>query len=514
MVWKRSIVSFIIALVVSFVILQTLNDFGITWDEPIYFREADGYMSWIQRPIFGDKDKFFQVTPDDLHPPFRKLIAGITHEVLTTQLHIIDNTRGYRISSLLFVFPFIFIFSYVAIGYLGYTFGILIPIMFSLLPHVLFLTPLVTLDYAVTALWFVAVLAFLKRGMKDYLWLTVSAVCTGLAILTKLHGFVLLGFLGILWLALFWKRLFHDSSLRQKLLIIAPMVYLVVIALCVYIAGWPWLWTSTLAHLKEYFLMQLTNHGLPVLIFGQLYAHVPWWYVPVMFFTTTPAFVVIFFLFGTWYVIKKGSVRDRLFLLNALFPMVFFMIPFVNRYDWIRLFLPAFPFICLIAGRGMVTAVRLLNRKMRKAGIVMLICIWILTLYTSVIRIHPWESAYYNEFVGGIAGAHSLGFETEFWGNAYLGVLPWMNRNKKDMMCVTPTTQPFYYYQAMGQIEGGVVFNAGIGACKYAVVLMRQGLFINDPFIATIVKTRNPVYTVSVDGVTLVGVYDIGDTRH
>lgn len=500
MVWKRSIVSVIIASCISFIILQALNDFGITWDEPIYFRNADGYVSWIQKPIFRDKDKFFKATSDDVHPPFRKLIAGITHDILTTKLHRIDNTRGYRISSLLFVFPFIFIFSYVAIGYVGYTFGILIPLMFSLMPHVFYLTPLVTLDYVVTALWFVAVITGMK-GMKNYGWLTISALCTGFAMLTKLHGFVLLVPLGIIWLVSCWKRL-------------TPMVYLVFVALCVYVIGWPWLWTSTISHLKEYFLLQVSHVGVPVMIFGQSYAHVPWWYVPVMFFVTTPAFILVFFLLGTWYVIKKGSVRDRIFLVNALFPMLFFMLPIVNRYDWVRLFLPAFPFVCLIAGRGMLLAVQVLKMRMRIVGSILLISIWILTVYVSVIRIHPWESVYYNEFVGGIPGAYKLGFETEFWGNAYLGILPWMNANKKDMMCVTPTTQPFYYYQAMGQIEGGVVFNAGVGACKYVVVLMRQGLFIKDPFIATIVKTRHPVHTVSVQGVILVGVYDISDIKN
>lgn len=510
MVWKRSIISFIIALFVSFIILQAMNDFGITWDEPIYFKGGDAYVSWIQRPIFTDKDKFFQATAADVHPPFRKLLAGITHDVLTTKLQIIDNTRGYRISSLLFIFPFIFVFSYVAIGYLGYTFGMCIPILFSLLPHVFYLTPLVTLDYAVTALWFVAVVTGIK-GMKSYRWLTISALCTGFAMLIRLHGFVVLISVGMLWLVFFWKKLTGKDSFRQKLFFTAPMWYVLFLALGVFIAGWPWLWTSTLPHLKEYFFLQTSHPGVPVMIFGHVYTHVAWWYVPIMFFVTTPAFVLSFFLLGSWYILKKGSVMDRIILWFAVFPMLFFMLPLVNRYDWIRLFLPAFPFVCLVAGRGMVVAVQLLKKKMRILGTVIIIFLWMATLYTSVIRIHPWESAYYNELVGGIPGAHTLGFETEFWGNAYLGILPWMNANKKDMMCVTPTAMPFYYYQAMGQVEAGVVFNAGLGACKYAVVLMRQGLL--DPFFTKMMETRKPVYVVSIQGVPLVGVYDISDIK-
>ncbi|MFH0749586.1 MAG: hypothetical protein V1917_01555 [Candidatus Gottesmanbacteria bacterium] len=510
---KRSIVSFIVASCISFIILLTLNDFGITWDEPIYFRNADRYVSWIKHPIFEKVNKSFEAAPDDVHPPFRKLIAGVTHSVLTTQLKIVDNTRGYRISSLVFVFPFIFIFTYVAIGYVGYLFGILVTLMFSLMPHVLFLTPLVTLDYAVTALWFMAVIAMMK-GMKNYRWVFVSAICTGCAMLTKFHGYILFIPLGITWLVFFWERLISHTRFKKKIHFFLPLVYLIFGALVIYFIGWPWLWTELVPHLKEYFSLQFFHVGVPVMIFGHIFTHVPWWYVPTMFFVTTPAFIVCFFLFGLLYVVKKGSLRDRLFLMHALFPIIFFMLPIVNRYDWIRLFLPAFPFVCLIAGRGMVVAIKLLKKQTKISGTIIVILLWMVTVYFSVIRIHPWESAYYNEFVGGISGAYRLGFETEFWGNAYKGILPWMNANKKDMMCVKPTTQPFYYYQAMGQIEGGVVFNAGIGACKYVVILMRQGFFIQDAFIDAIVKTRKPIHAVSVDGVPLVGVYDITDTTH
>lgn len=513
MVWKRSIVSLIIASVISFIVLQALNDFGITWDEPIYFRSADRYIAWLQHPILEEKDKFFKASTDDVHPPFRKLVAGITHNVLTTQLKIVDNTRGYRISSLLFVFPFIFLFSYVAIGYLGYAFGICIPILFSLLPHVFYLAPLMSLDYAVVVLWFMAVITGL-RGMKSYGWLIISAISIGLAMLTKLHGFVLLIPIGILWLLTYWKRLIGKVSLGQKTICVVRMIFVLLLSLSIYFIGWPWLWTSTIPHFKEYLLLQTSHVGVPVMIFGQSYNHVGWWYVPVMFFVTTPAFVLLFFVYGSWQALKRGSVKDRIFLINALFPMAFFMLPMVNRYDWVRLFLPAFPFVCLIAGLGMVHAVKLLQKRRRLMGTIVIFCIWLLTVYFSVVRIHPWESAYYNEFVGGIPGAYKLGFETEFWGNSYVGILPWMNANKKEMMCVTPTTQPFYYYQAMGQIEGGVVFNAGLGACKYVVVLMRQGLFIKDPFIDWLVKTRVPIETVSVQGVTLVGVYDISDIKN
>lgn len=490
---KRLLVSIALSVFISAIVFLTLNDFGITWDEPIHLRNADRYVWWLKRPVLADKDAVFSVTELDVHPPFRKFIAGLTHDVFTNNLKVIDNTRGYRMSSLLFVFPLIAAFTYIAIGQFGYVVGILVPLMFSFLPHVFFLTPLVTMDYAIAALWFIAVITGIK-GTNQYFWLIVSALSIALTMLTKLHGFLLFLPVGGY---LLWKKKY------------TRFFVLVVTAFATYIAFWPWLWTHTIVHLQEYFRIQSAHGSVPEYIFGVTYPFAPWWYTAVNFFTTTPAYVLLFFFFGVYYCIRRGKTWDKIILLNALYPIVFFSLPGVYRYDWVRLFLPAFPFVCLVAGRGIVAILHMFGHKLRVVSLLAVIALWSGTIYASVIRIHPWESAYYNEFIGGIAGANRIGMESEFWGNSYLAVLLWMNANKKHAMCVTPTTHPFYYYQAMGQIEPGVVFTADKTSCEYVIVLMRQGVFIRDPFIARVVGSQKPVHTVSVDGVPLVGVYDI-----
>lgn len=509
---KRSIVSFVVACFISFIILLILNDYGITWDEPIHFKDAEQYVAWLKKPEWGSKEEFFKATVLDVHPPLRKLLAGLTHEILTNNLRIVDNTRGYRISSLLFVFPFVFGFTYVAIGFLGYTFGILASFVISFLPHVLFLTPLVTMDYAIMVLWFFAVIAG-TRAITSRFWQVMCGISIGLTMLTKLHGFLLFIPIGIFWFSKSYKTLMSAST-KKRLIAISGIGLIIITATLIYFAGWPALWSEPIKRLSEYFSIQLDHDSVLVYIFGQNYPRVASWYVPIMFASTTPLFVLAFFILGIAYSVITKNGKSRLFYLNAFCPMLLFMLPFMYRYDWVRLFLPAFPFVVLVAGYGMKSIADQAKGKLKVVVTGLILLLWFITLWFSVIRIHPWESSYYSEVVGGISGANKRGFETEFWGNAYLGILPWMNAHKSEMMCVTPTTHPFYYYQAMGQIEGGVVFTAGLGACKYVVVLMRQGLFIKDPFIDRIVKTRVPINTVSVQGVTLVGVYDISDTTN
>lgn len=497
---KRLISSFIVAACVTFIIFLVSNDFGITWDEPVYMRNGDLYVSWLKHPNLGTINQTFGVVTFDIHPPLRKLLAGLTHEVFTNNLRVIDNTRGYRISSLLFVLPFITVLTYIAIGQFGYAIGMVVPLAFSFLPHVLFLTPLVTLDYAVTALWFIAVVAAVK-GLQKRRWLVVSGVATGLTMLTKLHGFLLA-------VPIVGYGIWYGWDKKNKASVIIKIAMVGAVAITVYVIGWPWLWNNTFTNLWEYFRLQQVHGGVSEYIFDKTYAFAPWWYTSVMFLTTTPALILVLFSIGTYATIRKGNVWGWVFLLNALYPILFFSLPGVLRYDWIRLFLPAFPFVCLVAGRGAVAAVHLFRKKYRVGILLVIFIAWLLTLYNSTVRIHPWESSYYNEFVGGISGAKKIGMESEFWGNAYLGVLPWMNGHKNDMMCVPFTKNAVDYYQAMGQIQAGVVFGATGDACRYEIILMRQGYIYKDPYITKLVTKRSPVFAVTVDGVPLVGVFD------
>jgi len=483
---NRFIISVSLSVIISIIVFFSLNDFGIAWDEPIYFRNAGSYIKWIKNPMLKNIDQVFRVNEEDAHPPFRKVLSGITHEVMTNNLRIMDNTRGYRISTLLFVFPLIVTLTYVSIGRFGLRVGLLVPIMFSFMPHVFYLSALATLDYAIAALWFIAVIAGIK-GAKSYRWLTVSGIFIGLTMLTKFHGFLL--FVPVVGY-LVWQKA-H----------ITKIFYVIAVSVGTYVAGWPWLWSSPFIHIQEYFRIQSVHGGIPVYVLGHMYAFAPWWYTPLMFFTTTPAFVLVFFMVGICLTLRKGSPFDWIILINALYPILFFSLPGVYRYDWMRLFISAFPFIVLVSGK----AIAVLPKKFFPFVYILLF----LTIYHSVVRIHPWESSYYNEFVGGIAGAKKLGFETEFWGNAYLKVLPWMNEHKKDPMCVWPTTHPFYYYQGMGQLDAHVQLVATKDDCHFLVALMRQGLFLRDPFVGKIVESHIPIHSVSVDGVPLLAVYDI-----
>lgn len=323
---KQILVSLGISLIISFIIFLNLNDYGITWDEPIYFVYGDQYVEWLKKPQWANKDEFFKVNSRDFHPPFRKLIGGLTHEFFVNKTHLIDNTRGYRISSLLFVFPFILLYSYIAIRHFGYLLGCFTPFMFSLLPHVFFYTPLMAMDYAIAVIWFTAVVTVMK-GMKNFFWFIISTILVGFCMLTKLYGFLLIIPIVIYWIWYEKTILFGKTTLYKKLSVFPKILSIVGGALVVYVVFWPWLWDSPLRKFGDYLALNFSHQGVPVALFGQVYTHAPWWYTPIMFLTTTPLFVLFFFFLGAVHTLRKTQNQwDKIMLLNAFFPMIFFLI--------------------------------------------------------------------------------------------------------------------------------------------------------------------------------------------
>ena len=413
--WKRIVTSAITAFIISVIVFLNLNDFGITWDEPIYFARADHYFVWLKTPRLGTAQDVFRVTTADYHPPFRKLVGGLTHEIFVNQFHLIDNTRGYRISALLFVFPFVLLFTYIAIGQFGYCIGILTPYVFSFMPHVFFLTPLMTTDYAMAVMWFTAVVVLVK-GFKNSYWLPVTAVLSGFVFLTKLYGVLIILPLVGYWI---WKQrniLFKAKKMQVKMKTMSSILFVLMGCAATYVVFWPWLWSSPIVHFVEYLMFQLTDAGVPVAVFGQTYTHAPYWYTLVMLLLTTPIFVLVFFAIGILFIVKKGKEWDWVFLLNALFPLVFFSLPGVYRYDGIRLFLISFPFICLVAARGIQSTVKMFTKQVQPYVVCVIFIFWIGTVYTSVIGYIPGNLRTIMNWLAESVEPHSLVSRRNFGG--------------------------------------------------------------------------------------------------
>ena len=77
-----------------------------------------------------------------------------------------------------------------------------------------------------------------------------------------------------------------------------------------------------------------------------------------------------------------------------------------------------------------------------------------------LVKIHPYELSYYNEWIGGPRGARAAGFELTYWFDAFNApVLEEINRRLPPgaaVDCLNPKAEPetFATLQALGQLRG------------------------------------------------------------
>jgi 4-amino-4-deoxy-L-arabinose transferase-like glycosyltransferase len=487
-----------LASIFCLVILFTLNKYGISWDEPIYFVRGDGYVTWLMQPTFKTIDKYWSSNYG--HPPLRQLITGLTREILSSRLKLLDVTRGYRFSTLLFVFLGVFTITYYAGRRYNLLTGLFCGIGLLLTPQVFYLANLATTDLAITVMWLICILSVVSLKLSPR-QAVISGLLIGITLLTKFNGvFTIIPVTGYMFFSLVRKRNWSRAVILSSVVVL--------IAFGMFFTIWPWFWTNPIAHIIHFFRLELEHVGPSVWFMGRLYESAPWQYPFVMFLISTPLIILIPFFAGLIATVQTGTKEERFLAINALYPFLLLITIGAKRYDGIRQILPAYPFVVLIAAIGLNWFIRFM-KKFQKTTILTMTLLVIVSFYQGIIRIHPYQQAYYNELVGGIKGAKSLGFESDYWGSPYLGILPWMNQHKNKQFCVTPTTNPFYYYLAMGYLEPGVVFDAAPQACDYLIVLMRQGYIYQYPNVVKLITQQRYEYAVSIDSVPLVAAYAI-----
>lgn len=200
------------------------------------------------------------------------------------------------------------------------------------------------------------------------------------------------------------------------------------LAWCIMVLPWP------SAH-REPLLHPLRTMGAairfyteyPVLWEGEYRssASLPRTYLPTMLCVTTPLLVGFFAVVGTIFAAIRVLRRPRSRTgAHALVVLAWIVVPLgaaivtrPNVYDGIRHFLFILPAIALLAGYGAARIAATLPRRFGplRLGVVSLT---FLAPLLDVVRLHPYAYTYFNEFVGGVAGASGR-YETDYFVTAY-----------------------------------------------------------------------------------------------
>ena len=309
-----------------------------------------------------------------------------------------------------------------------------------------------------------------------------------------------------------WILVYHRN--RRGLVAAGSMV---VLALGVAFLMNPLVWHGPIEFTRKLIEESLDRESIiPINTYymGFKYGYVvPWHQSPVMLLITTPVPLLSLCLLGTAAALARWKTEPvaALCVLQLTFFMVVMGLPSSPNHDGIRLFLPLFPFLALLMGRGIHRLNCSLRQQVRpgtyRASVMIGLALFYLPPAAQTYSYAPFYLAYYNEMVGGLSGAVVRGFEATYWYDAMLPeFLDAINETVEpgDHIAVWPSRPYYEELQRYGYLRDDVVITETIPSTYY-LQLSRLSNF--DAIQWAVYKHVQPVLSVTHDGVELAALY-------
>ena len=492
-----------------------LADVGITWDEPPYFASAVRIQDWTARLLEGP-DRVTTLSPERIeevwdwnrkwnpHPPVYKEAMALTEWLAGDRL---GSVRGFRLAPLLLFSFLIGAVAWVGAKEWGLVAGGSAALALLLMPRVVGHAHIAATDVPVTALWFLATLGTVRFiEHRDAGAFILGILGFGLAISTKFTG--LLVPIPIVAWALFYHRR-GDAAVA----IVAVGATALVVAYLVNPLAWHYP-VEALRDLVRESLQRGDTVPIATYYFGESFTfELPWHHAIVMTLVTVPLGIVVLGLWGAGSALPKlrHAPLAGLCMLEIGFFWALLALPTSPNHDGVRLFLPMFPFLALLAGRGATEVVGLLRHRWSGAELRLAsICgaiVFFLPAYLQSVAIAPYYLSYYNELIGGVRGAERRGMEVTYWYDALTPeflerlneVLP-----QAAELATFPSQDYFLGLQGLGLLRSDIRIGDSLPS-PYYLIYARRGMFT--PVEWEIFRNVHPLLRVELQGVELAGLY-------
>jgi hypothetical protein len=319
-----------------------------------------------------------------------------------------------------------------------------------------------------------------------------------------------------------------------------------VVAAGVYILSWPWLYDNIYRHLREYwsFIFNQAGHDA-----------VGYWNIEPLqqVLTTIPEWMLACLLLGlaaavlslwrrgpgpaapepadqaAWIELRSRPELRQTLLAWLLIPILRASLPQATNFDGIRHFLEFLPAAALLAGYGAQQAAawlgqrwggRVSRQRAFQAGAAALLAVNLIQAYAVFF---PYMHLYYNRLVGGFSGARTafLGNEaTDYWAGSYRQAIDWLNRNAPPGAQVRALAADWLLdltgrvllrpdLKVMYTAQGLDLAVLGNPAQPVYFMYVTRPKYYNSQ-VALAEKLGKLVYTIDVDGVTILKMVQIG----
>lgn len=522
--WGDTVVAVLVATGTLALLLATLNDYGMAWDEGFTVEREERLREWFARvvgdssprsrarttilsklesrsaylrragpdaasPWSGESLRFywqFAREEPNGHPPFYALL-GLAGWALSH--HALPPPGSYRFGpALLFAMTAGAVYRVMARHY-GRAAASMAVLGLLTMPRMFAHAHLASYDAPTLCLWFLAVAAFLRAVEPPpdeghararswpwtWSWTVAFGVAWGCAAATKLTGWFLPFPLAA------WACLYRDRRAARTLVLGG-----VVAALVMYALNPTW-WADPVGGVRAFLESNLTRERLlpiPTLFFGRVYLFaLPWYNTLVLTAIVVPPATLGLALLGIGRVVG-GRLRDRvgtLFLGCWAFFMVLRALPKAPGHDGERQFLAAFVFLACLSGVGLASIAAWLDR-IAVPRVARTIAFAVMAVAAgagawSTWRYHPLQLSYYNALIGGLAGASRAGMEpTYYWDAVTPDVREWLNAHTepgRSVAFVFPAVT-FEYLHHWGLLRPSPLTKVG-HAPRWFVVMNRPG---------------------------------------
>ncbi len=584
----------ILAASVFGVLFTTEGTLAVGWDEPVYAENGQRIVTWLgtlmRGLVRGDLSEALNPTAIGIsfglnheHPPLAKAISGLGWALTRNWLPL---PTAHRVGPMALAAA-LAAWIYVAVRQAGAgRIGALVGALALLdMPRLFFHAHVAGLDLPAAAMWFFAVWVFWRlalvaeaagnaqnasavkprAGLQGFseLWTWIApGLAFGLALATKISN--VLASVGMALWVLASRDRRRRWDLWGRLILMGPLGLLTVIAL------FPWFWSDTGSKLLNWArFFTVSHYEIYQYYFGKTYLEPPWHFPVVTVLVTVPIPLLVLAAIGAAQGVRPGPAQPRpelgrqpaarLWLIQALLTVAWFMRPSSRAFDGDRLLMPTYVFLAPLAGLGFDVSVswlksrvsaraqddgrwttdeRFLSSIVRRPSSIVMRKAWpgLLTVVLGVavlvpgalaiVRLHPFELAYYNEAIGGVRGAHRLQLETIYWASTYRAALPELNRRAAPgaTVWVMPNSwDVMYYYQKAGLLRDDLVMvrppgwgsfyddsgvkwtEAGMDQADFALIEYRQTTFFD--YVVDYMAQRRPVWALDYQGVPLVALY-------
>ncbi len=360
-----------------------------------------------------------------------------------------------------------------------------------------------------------------KPKFSHLIWLGIAI---GIGIGGRIGAFLLIAyfglFMGINWLSLFKNKNSKNLNIR----LIWPYAKIVITVACFgYLFGillWPYALESPfvnpfIAFSKASDNVSFYTNNVELFDGKRLYMRdqAPWYYVIKFLTFGNPIYLLLGFALGIilikWMHTKINFGYIGLLLFMIVFPIGYAEYANLNYYNGWRHYLFILPSLITLSAVVFDFLLSQNSKIIRIATAIIITGLFAKPTYW-IIKNHPNEYVYFNEFVGGINGAYG-NYETDYYSNSCREAGEWIAKqepNKNLLVCINnePLTASYYANKINPKIQFQWVREYEEQKPEWDYLILTTRTYSKNELLNGSFPPKGTVYTVMADDIPLAAV--------